>query len=444
MSRKQREQRTAAASQKKAGSKLWRFLVPCLLALAGLALGVTLYWWFTRPKLEPYPVVAQEGLEPQVQALVQAAIAQVDAHPHSAQAWGDLGAVFRAHDLGAEAEPCFRNAERLDSADYRWPYLIGMSLAATDGEQALDCFRRAAQLGPGQPHVKLQLAEMLIERGEHGEAAKLVEQVIFIAPFNPRGQLAKARLLFAEEKLAEAKSWAEKSAAGARDRRGPHLFLAQLCRRTGDREGEARELAILAEIPDGITTWEDPDASAIRALRLDRAARLAAASSARDFLSEVPAARDSSVALLLARAYYREKNFPAAEAALRGELRRFPTDERLHFELGIACFQLQKFQDAAQAFSRVIEVKPDQADAHYNLGRAQLKLEDREAARESFAAAVRLQPSHAFARISLGELLLQAGEAAAAREHLEIAVRLAPQEQRALELLQKARRASRT
>ena len=442
MSRKQRERRDAASATKATQSKLVRRLVPVLLGLAGLALGVNVYWWIYRPKLEPLPVVESETLEPPVRALIQKAIAEVSANDFSALAWGDLGAAFRAHDLAAPAEVCYRNADRLDGSDYRWPYLLGVSLAPTDAEQALVCFRRAAERCGNKPHVQLRLAEMLLERQLNEEAAELVEKVLKHSPTNPRGQLAKARLLFAEGKIDEAKSWAVKSAAGALDRRAPHLLLAQLCRRTGDKEGESRELALLEKIPDGITPWEDPDVADVLALRQDKAARLAKAESTAQVLAEVYGAEDGSPALKLARAYYQSKEYSAAEVVLREMLKKFPSDERLHSEVGVACFQQKKYQEAADEFRRTIELKSDYADAHYNLGHALLKLGKKKEAREAFAAAVRMQPSHAFARINLADLLLEAGETKEAREQAEIAVRIAPGDRRARELLEKTRRGS--
>jgi tetratricopeptide (TPR) repeat protein len=250
--------------------------------------------------------------------------------------------------------------------------------------------------------------------------------------------------LFAEGKVVEAKSWAEKSAKGAEDRRAPHLLLAQLCRRTGDKEGEARELSLLDKIPDGITPWEDPDVAEVLSLRQDKAARLAKAESAAQVLAEVSGAEDGSPVLQLARAYYQSKEFTAAEAVLRTMLKKFPSDERLHSEVGVACFQQKKYQEASDEFRRTIELKSDFVDAHYNLGHALLKLGKKKEARDAFAAAVRLQPSHVFARINLADLLLDAGETKAAREQAEIAVRLAPGDRRARELLEKARRGGST
>jgi tetratricopeptide (TPR) repeat protein len=446
MSRRRQEEKRGA----KARSSLLRRLVPALAGLAGLAVGVNFYFWLNQPKLEPLPRVATESLEPAVRTLIEGAQAEAAQKGRSATAWGDLGAVLRAHDLGLEAEACYRNAQRLDPADYRWPYLLGVSLATTDAERAVACFRQAAERCGNRPHVQLRLAEMLLDRGEREEAAVLIEKVLAYAPSDPRGQLNKARLLFLEGKLPEAKSWAERSAASADDKRAPQQLLAQLCRRTGDADGEARAVAALARIADGITPWEDPDVAAVLALRQDRSARLAKAEDlaaggdtmeAAQILAELAAGNDSaSAAAQLARNYNQQKRFAEAEALLRGQLPHSPSDERLHFELGVALFQQQKYAPAAGEFRRVTELKPDHADAFYNLGHALLKLNRKEEARDSFAVAVRLSPSHAFARINLAELLLDSGQPEAAREHLQAALRIAPQDKRAQELFARAKK----
>ena len=140
MSRKQRERRDAAVAQNVTASKRLRLLVPVMLGLAVVALGVNIYWWQIRPRLEPLPAVSLDSLEPPVRAVLEKTIAAVSANKLSAMSWGELGAVLRAHDFGAEAEVCYRNAEQLDGKDYRWPYLLGVSLVTTDAEQAIECF----------------------------------------------------------------------------------------------------------------------------------------------------------------------------------------------------------------------------------------------------------------------------------------------------------------
>ena len=387
-------------------------------------------------------------MDPEVRNLIEGASAKVAIDNRSAAAWGDLGAVFFVHDFEAPAQVCFRNAERLDPGDYRWSYLLGVSLIYTDGDQSLAAYRRAAERCGERAHVQLRLVEALIERGELEDAVAQLDKVLAHAPANPRAQFAKARLLLAQGKLEEAKSWAERSVADAAGKRAPHLLLAQLCRRTHDAQGEARALAALQQIPDGFTPWEDPDIVAMGSLRQDRATRLAKAGggsqsgnseSGKAMQYEMATRSDGSTAAVeLARTFIREGENRQAEALLREQLRGSPNDERLHMLLGGTCFLQEKYPEAEAEYRRVIELKPDNVDAWYNLGLALLKLGKPGDAREAFATTVRISPSRVFARINLAELLLAEGKQEEALEHLEAAIKLAPEEQQARELLVRA------
>lgn len=423
-----------------------RRLVVVLLGLTILAAGVNAARWLFQPALEALPTAATEPLEPRVRELMESAAAIVAIDSRSAAAWGDLGAVYFAHNFEPQAQGCFRNAERLAPGDYRWPYLLGVSLIHTDGDQMLAAYRRAAERCGKRAHVQLRLVETLLERGELEEAESQIQLVLAHAPSHSRAQFAQARLLLARGKLEEAKSWAERCAAGAADKRAPHLLLAHLCRRTHDAQGEAKAVAALEQIPDGFTSWEDPDVADVFDLSQDRATRLARAeqlaesgeTTAKETLSQLMEGSDgSSAAAKLARAFNRDGQPRDAESLLRHQLIGSPNDERLHFQLGVACFQLGNYSDAAAEFRRVVELKPDFVDAWYNLGLALLQLDQPSDACEAFSATVRLRPSRVLARIKLAELLLASGKPKEAKEHLQAALKLDPDERQAKELLAK-------
>ncbi|MBC7854082.1 MAG: hypothetical protein IAF94_11655, partial [Pirellulaceae bacterium] len=122
-----------------------RRLMVALLGLATLAAGVNVAWRQFQPALEPLPSAATEPLDPRVRELVESAAAIVAIDSRSAAAWGDLGAVYFAHNFEPQAQGCFRNAERLAPGDYRWPYLLGVSLIHTDCDQMIAAYRRAAE-----------------------------------------------------------------------------------------------------------------------------------------------------------------------------------------------------------------------------------------------------------------------------------------------------------
>jgi tetratricopeptide (TPR) repeat protein len=431
--------------EKQPGRRIPRWLLWVLLALLAVAVAANAAWLMRRPRLLPIPEITTANMEPQVAEIIEAGRHLVKTNEHSAQAWGELGAVLRAHELGPEANDCFRNAQTLDPTDYRWPYLLGVSLMTTDADAGLACFRRAAALAGDLSHVQLRLAETLANRGLNDEAALIIERVLKANTIEPRAQLAKARLLFEQGKIEESRMWAEKSAAAAPDKRATQILLAQIYRRLGDKQGEQRAQAAAAELPEGHTPWDDPDVQSVNSLRRDRAWQLLTGerpaesgqiAAVTELLAELALADPAAgAAIEPVRTYLEQKDHAGAEAVLRQLLLRHDDSERLHYQLGVLCFQQQRYEPAAEEFRRAVALKPDHVDAYYNLGHALRMTGDEKAARDAFVAAVRLSPSHARARANLAEVLFSEGKTEEARQHLAVAAKLAPQDPKVRELM---------
>jgi Flp pilus assembly protein TadD len=430
---------------KRPGRHFPRWAIWLVLALGALAIASNAAWFMRGSQLLPMPVISTAGMEPEVAEIIEAGRHLVEADKKSAQNWGEYGAVLRAHELGPEANVCFRNAEILDPTDYRWPYLLGVSLMTTDADAGLTCFREAAALAGDLSHVQLRLAETLLNRGLNAEAAPIIDRALKGRTLEPRAELAKARLLFDEGKLEESRTWAEKSAAAAPDKRATQILLAQIYRRLGDKPGEQRAQAAAAELPDIATPWDDPDVESVNSLRRDRHWQRMTAEQPADsgqiaeitkVLEELaladPAAR---AAIEPVRAHMMQGQLAQAEAVLRELLTSHDENESLHHELGVLCFQQQRYEPAALEFRRAVTLKPDHVDAYYNLGHALRKAGDDAGARDAFATAVRLSPGHARARANLAELLFIENKSEEARQHLAVAAKLAPQDPKVRELL---------
>lgn len=426
----------------------WWVGVPVVLLC--LALGVSTTWRLKKPTLEPLPSLPMDDFQPVVRKLIEETSARVAKNLGSPVAWGELGAVYAIHDLEPPAQVCFRNAERLDPDNYKWPYLFSLSMPV-DEPQSIAALRRAVQRCGDRTHVQLRLVETLLDRGEFEEAAAQIARVMEHASANPRAQYANARLLLAQGKIDEAKLCAERSVANAPDKRASQLLLAHLCRRTNDASGEARALAALAQIPEEITRWEDPDVIAMNSLRQDQEAQLSRAeqliqsqnaAQGAGILFDLAMASDGfSAAAKLAQALNRQGKHRQAELMLRQRLPAFPTDERLHFQLGVSCFLQQKYADAAAEFRRAAELKPDYFYAWHNLGLVLVKLDKPADARAALAEAIRISPNDPSPRISLAELLLAEGNVQEAQTHLEAAIAVAPDMALPRELLSKAKAA---
>jgi Flp pilus assembly protein TadD len=404
--------------------------------------------WKSPVPLEPLPEIDLTMVDAEVLQELESAQRNVEKDQKSAVAWGKLGGQLRAHQFGPESEVCFRNAQRIDPKDYRWPYLLGVSLAAADPSEARVRLRQAADLADDRLHVQLRLAESLLDHNELEEAATVVERSLRLAPEEPRALLAKARLLFAQGQLESSRDWCQQAAAAAPDKRSPHLLLTQLYRRLGDTERAASEMQILASIPEGTTEWDDPDVAEIIVLRRDHGWQLRSAEQllaegrtdvAIGLLSELARGSDLSgeATVRYVRTLLGQNQPDEAAQMLREKLAADPDSERLHFFLGIVLAVQEDFQGAATEFRRVTELKPDNVDAYYNLGHALRKAGDSAGACDAFATAVRLSPGHAFARANLAELLLEANRIAEARQHLHIAAQLAPRDPKVLSLLER-------
>ena len=128
-------------------------------------------------------------------------------------------------------------------------------------------------------------------------------------------------------------------------------------------------------------------------------------------------------------------------------LDRHPDDVETLLTTGHICVSLERFEDAAHFYQRVLEVEPWHGDARRFLDAVEKRREENGptgsfAAAEASASqpqaeepaddtaalrrAVEENPDDAQAHSRLGEALHQAGEIEAARRHLETAARLAP------------------
>jgi tetratricopeptide (TPR) repeat protein/peroxiredoxin len=125
-----------------------------------------------------------------------------------------------------------------------------------------------------------------------------------------------------------------------------------------------------------------------------------------------------------------------APSTLLQDMRSIPTDasDRMHralpfkgtliqesfqrndFTYGVAMYQHGYFDQAAESFQHVIEMKPDDADAYYNLGTLSLKRNNFEQARTYLEKTVQLRPDYPEAWNNLGMI-------AAQHEQLDEAIR---------------------
>jgi tetratricopeptide (TPR) repeat protein len=427
-----------------------RWLLP-LVALAMIAAAAVGGFAWRHSHRIVVPEVALQGVEPRVVEEVEKARTEVLEDPKSAEAWGKVGMVLFANDLYAEARPWLERAEQIDAADPRWPYYRGMTLMLDRPEDGIGFLKRAAELVPQDAPIKLRLAEALLTLDRADEAGAAFAEVERLDPENPRALLGRGILLLRRGEPATAVPLLRKAAADPTARKAAHAALSEALTRVGDEKKaeEHRQLAAAAPKDAG---WPDPRIIRLQKYQvnlnglLNRANAAMAAGQGADALAlarEVLRDRpDSAQAHLAAgRALAGMRRVDEAEAELRKATECEPGLVQTHFALGGFLLERRRDPAAAEAsFRKVLELHPGDVMAHFYLAQCRLQQGDKDGAVEHLKDAVRYRPGFAAAHLALGELYLEAGRTNAALASLEIAARLEPTNEKARDLLARAKK----
>jgi tetratricopeptide (TPR) repeat protein len=427
--------------------KTRKLLIGLLLA-AALATGGWLGWrWYTTPVP---PEVPLGGADKEVARAVEEARQEVRRQPRSAAAWGKLGMVLGANDYGDPAVTCFEQAERLDPADPRWPYLRAVRLMAGDSRQGVVLLRRALGLARAPEQraaILFRLALALVRDDELDEADRLLAALAEIDGDGLRVHFGLGMLAAAREDRAAAREHLAALTESPFARKQACAVLARLTDVDAElaRASEARAAELPVDIPwpDAITGEMiqyavDRKRQLRQATDLQQQGRLAEALALlRQLAAESPSPAVYSV---LALTLLQMNQLVEAAEAVRTWISFDPQNAQPHYLLGtILVARGEKksrepggrqaagelFRQAVAAEDAALAIKGDHGYAHLTRGKALLGLGRTAEGIAALRQALLCQPEYADMHLALGEALAQAGQTAEALAHLEDAARLA-------------------
>ncbi|WP_157134595.1 O-linked N-acetylglucosamine transferase, SPINDLY family protein [Sphingomonas sp. PAMC 26605] len=123
--------------------------------------------------------------------------------------------------------------------------------------------------------------------------------------------------------------------------------------------------------------------------------------------------------------HQRDNNMIAAEL-IEQAISRNGSVPAFHNNHGNVLSRLRRYEDAAAAYRRAIQLQPEHAQAHYNLGMAMQAVEDHDNASRAFQRAIALQPDHADAHAAHAITLQQQGFLDQALAAIDRAIVLSP------------------
>lgn len=418
----------------------WRYskvgrgrLVDLLMIGAGLFGIVLLYeasigYWYRFTSPSP-PAINLEGMDSQVVKAITMAQKAVAKTPGSAEAWGFLGRVLRAHEFIDPSNVCFRQAEKLDPTDPRWPYLLARGLRATDSDESLRCLRRSVARERSVNSPRLGLAEALMDRGLMDEAEDHLRIVLDQNPHDPRALLGLGRIEFTRGQLEIAADHLRRSVDMESNVKATHSMLAQIYQRLGKTEAVHEELGIMDSLAEN-WSWADEYQDEVTAVWVGLKARLTLSSELwkqqkrpetievlRALVRDYP--ESDKAQFLLGDKLIQTGQFKEAEPPLMRAVAINNKFARAYFELGYCLHRQNRSSEAADHYQHAIELQPDYAVAHYNLSYCLAESGDRKAAIAALRKAIRFKPDIAKAHRFLANLLAIEGEFEESEQSLE-------------------------
>jgi protein O-GlcNAc transferase len=374
--------------------------------------------------------------DPNVVALVERQMIQLEARPLDGSAYAELGMIYEANTLWPDARLAYATAVELDPTSTWWRFHLALATrTAGDLEGALQLLQDLSAEHPELAPVRQRLGEALIEVGELVAAAAAYRQVIELMPGRAEGYhgLGEVRLL--ERDYVAARDLLERAVAINPRHRASRYALGLAYRGLGMLVQAQREMALGIDaepryLADPLTerihgyavnlqVRRNRATDVLHSGRPDQAALLL-----EQILDEQPG--KSTDLNNLAIAYMRMGRFEEARARLDEARRIAPEKFPTWVNLSSLAFRSGDFEAARAYAEAAVERGPNVARTHVALAMAEVELGQIERSAASLERAQRLDPRDPQIRGMLAEVCLQLGWMELAEEHFQGVLAILP------------------
>jgi tetratricopeptide (TPR) repeat protein len=319
-----------------------------------------------------------------------------------AKAFGMLGEIYQAYDLGDAALASYANAAKLQPQSFRWHYYLAYLFEKRgDADAAAREYERVLAIKPNDGCAMLRLAQVELELSNLDSAKSWLRNPAAqrAAPAAAITELGKVAL--AEHQYQMALKYFRKALAIEPKAASIHYQLAKAYRALGDLQLMQENLRAQG---DGDPTVHDPlldEISAIKQSRLDLWKR-------------------GNLAM-------NEKRFSDAVAAYSQMVNMEQSDPIGYLYLAEALAGSGQREQALEQYAHALQLDPNNAVAHYNMGILLTEARRGELAMAQFREAIRLNPEMIAAHFNLANLLMRRGKDDEAGQEYGIVVAAEPQ-----------------
>lgn len=191
--------------------------------------GLLLFWLVAAaaaatPVLEP-----PEGLLPAVADLVEEGISRVAAAPDDADRWGDYGNRLLANQLSSQALDAFRRAHQLDPGNPEWPARLAfLNAENSDLDAAAFLVAVALEADPDRAALHFFAGNVQEALGRYDLALSSYREALRLLPDAFEAEYAIGRLLLNLQRHRESRVFLERAQQAAPRSMAVHATLARL------------------------------------------------------------------------------------------------------------------------------------------------------------------------------------------------------------------------
>lgn len=329
----------------------------------------------------PVPTVRVDGFDPEVRDAIQTAQQQAATDPSNAQASGRLGMVLQAHAVYQPAIQAYERAIRLDPKEFAWRYDLAVTFQQlSESEKALDALSAVLKIRPDYAAALLRKGDLLFQLRRFKESGDIYKSMLAEDPGSAVALYSLARVKFAQNDMAGAEDFYNRACRAYQTFGAAYYGLGTVQRSLGKDAESEQNFDLAQRYGSDHPPIADPVGDQVRAMatgiyyHLAESDQLARNGRVEDAarLNEAVLEHDPENLTALLNLLYLARLTDGLDARLDDLYSRAtrinPQVPLIYDYYGAALARQGKYDAAATALRRAIELRPDSQEPHGLLG----------------------------------------------------------------------------
>lgn len=366
----------------------------------------SLFAWSCASPVPPIPRLSLDGVDAEVRDLVTTAQKQAVAAPDSGQASGRLGMVLQANSLTQPAMLSYERAIRLEPKEFAWRYYLALARhQMSQPEKALEALAGALRIRSDYAPAVLKRGDLLFQLARFKESAAAYESLLKQDSESAEALYGLARVKQALGDLSAAEDLYRRACKAYPAFGAAYYGLATAGRSLGNDAESAKNFALAKQYYGNRPPAADPVLDQVAELSAGVSRHLAQADeltkkgkmeeAAR--LNEQMLARDpenlSFLLNLLYLARFVNRLDDRVDSFYESAKRINPRGELVYDHYGVVKVRQGKYDVAATALRKAIELRPEDPEPYKFLGEIAERQNRPAEAIENYRRALAAEPS---------------------------------------------------